>query len=130
MQNRDKAKKVHETEWIVDAPYDLVKSLAREFQSGPIINDAGQHHLTEQQIGSLNGLKMEIFSREHPPPHFRVIYAGETANFTIKDCTKLNGGLNAWERTIRKWHIEHKQDLIETWDRTRPSNCPVGKYVE
>ena len=117
-------------EWIISVPPNLERNLIREFQAGPIINDVGQRSLNEEQVGSLNGLKIEIFSREHPPPHFRVSYAGETANFAIKDCTQLNGGLRKWRRNIRKWHAEYKKDLIEAWNRTRPSDCPVGKYVE
>lgn len=119
-----------EKEWLIEAPKELSTSLAAEFQAGRIINEDGRRLLLEEQVGALDGLKIEIFSREHPPPHFRVSYAGDTANFSIKDCTHLNGTLEKWHRTIRKWHEEHKQDLIAAWDRTRPSDCPVGKYVE
>ena len=116
-------------EWKVESQ-DLAVSLASDFQQGPIIDEQGLRYYTEQTIANLNGLKIEIFSDEHPPPHFRVSYAGETANFSIKDCTKLNGDLNKWERNIRNWHATHKNDLIDTWNRTRPSDCPVGNYRE
>lgn len=26
------------------------------------------------------------------------------------------------------WWTKNKQTLIETWDRLRPTDCPVGKY--
>ena len=78
----------------------------------------------------VSGLRVEIFSREHPPPHFRVRYAGETANYRISDCVQLNGGLQRHYGFIQKWHARHKDDLIETWNRLRPSNCPVGAYRE
>ena len=116
-------------EWKVEAPV-LAASLALDFQHGPIIDEQGQRLLTEETVAHLNGLKVEIFSDEHPPPHFRVFYAGETANFSIKNCEKLNGGLRKWERNIRKWHASHKDELIATWNRTRPSDCPVGQYRE
>lgn len=119
-----------EREWVIEAAKELSTSLAAEFLAGPIINEDGQRFLTEEQVGALDGLKVEIFSREHPPPNFRVSYAGDTANFSIWDCNHLNGGLAKWNRNIRKWHAEHKQDLIAARDRTRPSDCPVGKYVE
>jgi hypothetical protein len=54
----------------------------------------------------------------------------DTTNFTIKDCEKLNGGLNKWEKNIKKWHGKYKEILIKTWNKTRPSNCPVGQYSE
>jgi len=114
-------------EWKVEA-HSLGESLAHDFQLGLIVDDSGQRLLTEELLANLNGLRIEIFSNEHPPPHFRVHYAGETANFTIMDCAKLNGGLKKWERNIRSWHSKNKATLIETWDRTRPSNCPVGPF--
>lgn len=118
-----------EIEWKVESA-ELASSLADFFRDGPIIDDAGRRYLTEETVEFLQGLKIQIFSNEHPPPHFRVAYAGETANFSIKDCSKLNGGLSRWERTVRAWHAKNKQTLIEVWDRTRPSDCPVGKYKE
>ena len=116
-------------EWKVDA-LALAESLASDFQQGQIIDENGRRFLTEQIVANIDGLKIEIFSKEHPPPHFRVLYAGDTANFSIKDCEKLNGGLTRWERNIRNWHASHKDELIDTWNRVRPSDCPVGQYRE
>lgn len=84
----------------------------------------------ELLVDRFAGLKIELFSREHPPPHFRVICGGETANYRILDCYKLNGGLNREYRIIRDWHSKNKNKLIETWNKLRPSNCPVGEYLE
>ena len=81
-------------------------------------------------IDRFNGLKVEVFAREHPPPHFRVVCGGESANYTIKDCRQLNGGLRNVYRTIRKWHEAHRGDLIAAWNQYRPSDCPVGEYRE
>jgi hypothetical protein len=117
-------------DWVIPVTPDIIKSLAKDFQCGPIIDDQGRRFLTEDTVENLAGLKIQIFSNEHPPPHFRVSYAGETANFSIKDCTKLNGGLLKWERNIREWHAANKDQLIEIWNKTRPSDCPVGAYRE
>jgi hypothetical protein len=117
-------------EWVVMASDDAIEALADSIQAGPIINEQGQRVLTEETVGNLNGLKIEIFAREHPPPHFRVLYAGETANFSISDCSKLNGGLAKWEKNIKEWHSNNKQKLINVWNKTRPSDCPVGEYRE
>jgi type I restriction enzyme, R subunit len=75
-------------------------------------------------------LKVEIFANEHPPPHFRVKYGSETANYRISDCHKLNGGLDRYDSVIRHWHSKNKPTLIDYWNKLRPSNCPVGQYVE
>lgn len=116
-------------EWKIEVP-ELAGSLASDFEEGPIIDERGNRFLLEQQVAMLDGLKIEIFSDEHPPPHFRVLYSGETASFAIKDCRKLVGGLTKWERNIRRWHAAHKADLIAAWNRTRPTGCPVGFYRE
>lgn len=116
-------------EWTIDAT-ELAASLAASFAAGPIVDDRGNRFLTEETVAQLNGLKIQIFSREHPPPHFRVSYAGDSADFEISNCAKLVGGLSKWERTIRAWHAQNKPKLIETWNRTRPSDCPVGPYRE
>jgi hypothetical protein len=73
-------------------------------------------------------LKVEIFSNEHPPPHFRVSISGEQANFAISDCRNLTGGLASYARAVRRWHSVNKALLISTWNARRPSDCPVGPY--
>ena len=117
-------------EWHVNILASLIKELRDSFQGGPIIDDEGRRRLDEELVDHLNGLIIHIFSGEHPPPHFRVKYAGETANYTIKDCTQINGGLKKWYRNIKKWHSNNKEKLIEIWDKTKPTDCPVGKYQE
>ena len=116
-------------EWIIDLPASLTEELADSFQQGPMLAN-GLRRLDEQLAAHLNGLKIQIFANEHPPPHFRVSYAGETANYSIFDCSQLNGGLSKWHKNIKKWHAKNKGKLIEIWNSTRPSDCPVGEYSE
>lgn len=117
-------------EWIADIPEELVNSLVEDFAQGPVIRDDGTRYLTEETVARFNGMKIQIFSNEHPPPHFRVEYSGETANFSLKDCTRINGGLERWQKNIRIWHGKNKKSLIDAWNRNRPSDCPVGEYRE
>lgn len=90
----------------------------------------GSLHDRELGLDRFGSLKIEIFANEHPPPHFRVICAGETANYRISDCEQLNGGLRKYYRVIRGWHSKNKSKLIEAWNNFRPSDCPVGQYIE
>jgi len=117
-------------EWKVDVPMKVAKKLAESLRQGPIFNDQGRRYLTEIKVAQLDGIKIEIFANEHPPPHFRVKYAGEAANYTISDCTQLDGDLKKWYRNIKRWHQDNKDFLIERWNKTRPSDCPVGEYRE
>ena len=114
------------SEWIVPVSDDIVAVLSEDFCAGPLIDDTGRRRLEEARVDDLNGLKIEIFSNEHPPPHFRVSYQGQSADFEICTGESLTGGLEKWRRNIRTWHAKNRQKLISEWNRRRPSDCPVG----
>jgi len=74
-------------------------------------------------------LKVEVFAKEHGPPHFRVKAGGKTANFTIEECEVLNGTFNKKQVVVVKEFWKKNQcKIIKCWDESRPGNCPVGKY--
>jgi hypothetical protein len=119
------------SEWIVPIKDEqALQILWDSFFQGPIIDDQGRRFLGEAQIARFNGLKIEVFSNEHPPPHFCVSHQGETANYRISDCYQISGGLRNFYRNVREWHGKHKQLLITAWDSRRPTGCPVGIYRE
>ena len=123
------------TEWVIAVSDDLVEDLAESMRAGPVweIQDGkGLRQLTEETVARINGLKLEIFSNEHPPPHFRVKYQSSTANYKIADCVRLNGSgeVLKYEKNVNLWWHDNKKNLIETWNRLRPSDCPVGEYKE
>lgn len=123
------------TEWTVDVDDELLASLSESIRQGPVfeIKDGkALRLLTEETVERINGLKIQIFSNEHPPPHFRVVYQSSTANYDIANCDRLNGSgdILRYEKNIRLWWEENKPKLIETWNRLRPSDCPVGRYHE
>ena len=74
------------------------------------------------------GLQVKIRPGEHPPPHFHVTYQGEDASFSILDCRRLRGqgGLKHYDATIRSWWSKNQKRLIEEWNASRPTECPVG----
>lgn len=84
----------------------------------------------KQLVEKLDGLRIEIYPNEHPPPHFHVVSPNVDASFAIEDCSFLNGQINPHDhRKIRYWHKHAKPTLIACWDSTRPTNCTVGRYV-
>ena len=84
-------------------------------------------HLVERA----HGLKIEIYSNEHPPPHFHVKSPNVDASFNIENCELLAGTICSRNRQkIEYWHKYAKHKLIETWNSTRPTNCIVGEYKE
>lgn len=82
-----------------------------------------------QLVARVDGLKLEIRSNEHPPPHFHVITPNINASFDIESCNLIKGEISGKDRNkIIFWHKHSKQMLINIWDSTRPTNCVVGKY--
>jgi hypothetical protein len=121
------------SEIIVELPSELYQSLDTTFE---MIESQRSRRANPDVIELLlfhsGRLKVEIFANEHPPPHFRVRFKNKTANFRIKDCAALNGDVVVLRnmREIEKWWREHKQVLIDTWNKSRPADCSVGQYVE
>lgn len=85
----------------------------------------------KQLVAQVNGLKIRVFSREHPPPHFHISGGGIDAIFTVSDCKYIEGKIG-WreEKLVKWWHQRSKPTLIEAWNNSRPSDCPVGPIVD
>ncbi|WP_185681193.1 DUF4160 domain-containing protein [Parvibaculum sedimenti] len=112
----------------VAIPQNLIDDLSKSFRQGPMLDAGGRRMLPEEAVAKINGMSIVIQALEHPPPHFHVRFAGSNASFSIEDGSRLPNvkGLEKYERNIRKWWSENRCALIETWNRTRPDNCPVG----
>jgi hypothetical protein len=84
-----------------------------------------------QKVGMLKGLSLEIYAREHPPPHFHVRGADIDASFSILDCSLLAGDIRSKDyELVRWWHARAKSRLVAIWNDTRPWDCPVGPIVQ
>lgn len=95
--------------------------------NGPVLIEA------KELVERFNGMKIEIYSNEHPPPHFHVISAGNKASFRLDNCELLDGKFPAKQRRkIEYWfhNMNAKHALIEIWNKTRPDGCVVGEYFE
>ena len=57
----------------------------------------GESFLIEikQLVARVNGLKIEVYSNEHPPPHFHVKSPNINASFDIESCSLLQGDLDS-----------------------------------
>ena len=82
-------------------------------------------------VGKFSGCKVIIWSDEHPPPHFHIKFQDEEASFSILTCDRLPGttGLKRYEKQVRAWWKDNKSNLIQTWNATRPADCPVGPII-
>ena len=81
----------------------------------------------KQIVDRINGLKIEVFSIEHPPPHFHVYGNGINVTFSINDCSLIKGDIGGREKSLIKWwYNRSRKNLIQIWNETRLSDCPVG----
>jgi len=91
--------------------------------------DDGTLLRTKQLVEQVNGLRIEVYPNEHPPPHFHVITGGNNASFTIENCSVLAGNLDRKDiKLVKWWHSRAQQKLIAAWDETRATGCSVGEY--
>ncbi len=119
------------TEWMVQVEDGRILGDLWGALNDPDPNpDPAASYLSKARVGQFAGFSVHIFSDEHPPPHFRVNYAGETADYTIRDCQQIRGGLRKHYRRIRAWHARNKEQLVIAWNELRPTDCPVGPFSE
>ena len=110
---------------------ELSEHLASLFNSGAYINPEGFLIETKYLVERINNLKISIYLKEHPPPHFHVEANGINASFRIDNCKNISGTINNKDiKLIEYWHKQCKSKLIEIWDIARPDDCPVGKYIK
>ena len=78
---------------------------------------------------SASGFKYEVFSNEHPPPHFRVSKGDDGAVFDLRNGKFLHGSgkTRKIKRCVKKNYPSIRRTLIEKWNETRPADCPVGR---
>jgi hypothetical protein len=114
----------------VTVPIDpaLVRELDESLNMGPMLNTGGLRMLNEEQVARFEGLSIQIQADEHAPPHFHVRGGGANVSFAIDDGRRLKGakGLERYDRNIEKWWRDNRCELILTWNRLRPADCPVG----
>ena len=119
-------------EWLIELEDEAISPLQNAFLRGDDDSESNPYQI-KHFVGFATGkVKVEIFSNEDPPPHFRVIYQGSTANYRITDCSRRDGSgqVLRYERKIKRWWSTNKKLLIDTWNDTRPDDCPVGEYRE
>jgi hypothetical protein len=109
----------------------LARILAMLFGSRFDVLDDGRFYVIKRQVDRIENLRIEVRSDEHPPPHFHIVGPGIDASYTIEDCSPLNGRLDGRkERLLRKWFRGCHSKLIQIWNDSRPTDCPVGPIQE
>lgn len=72
-------------------------------------------------IKIIDGTKIDVYSREHPPPHFHAIYAEYEELIEIETLETYTGKiLNNKRKKVVNWANDNKQVLSENFKRLNP----------
>ncbi len=72
-------------------------------------------------IKIIDGTKIDIYSREHPPPHFHAIYAEYEELIEIDTLKTFIGRIpNNTRKKVVDWAKDNKQILFENFKRLNP----------
>ncbi len=72
-------------------------------------------------IKIIDSIKIDIYSREHPPPHFHVLYAEHEELIVIGTLETYIGYIPASQRKkVIKWAETQKELLTENFNRLNP----------
>jgi hypothetical protein len=72
-------------------------------------------------IKIIDSVKIDLYSREHPPPHFHAIYAENEVLITIKDFKIYAGKMpNAQLVKVIGWAKSNQEMLLENFKRLNP----------
>lgn len=122
-------------------PYDELERRAKEAKSlvdatsvleillseGYAVWVDGRLYEIRQLIARVNGLRIEVFSREHAPPHFHVSSADIDATFSVADGAFIHGTIDGRSRKLVEWWYGRARNVVvAAWNESRPSDCPVG----
>jgi hypothetical protein len=71
-------------------------------------------------IAMFYGIVIQMYWRDHPPPHVHAFYQGFEALIAVETGEIVGGRLpkNA-ERIVRQWVLLRKAELIDNWERGR-----------
>ncbi len=71
-------------------------------------------------ISIFNGIKIQMYYREHYPPHFHAELGEEAAEVGIDPIMILEGGLSRKTRSqVFEWAAIHQAELRANWELAR-----------
>ena len=76
-------------------------------------------------ISQFFGIVIQMFWREHAPPHFHALYGEYEAQIDIRTLELIVGYLpkRALNMTV-EWALEHRPELMEDWNLCRAKQLP------
>jgi Domain of unknown function (DUF4160) len=66
------------------------------------------------------GITVQMYWRDHPPPHIHAFYGGAEALIAIESGDLIGGRLPPGAlRVVRAWAADKREALLSNWDRAR-----------
>jgi len=80
-------------------------------------------------ISAFYGILIQMFWRDHAPPHFHALYAEHEAQIDIRTLEIIEGELpNRALALVLEWAAQHRGALMENWNlceaMERPNKIP------
>ena len=77
-------------------------------------------------ISTFFGVVIQMYWREHGPPHFHAIYAEHEAVIDIREVRVARGSLPRRALAlVIEWAVEHRDELLENWDLCSQLKSPT-----
>ncbi len=68
-------------------------------------------------ISEFYGIVIQMFWRDHAPPHFPALYAEHEALIDLRDLRIIRGSLPRRAQTlVLEWADTHRNELLEDWE--------------
>ena len=76
-------------------------------------------------ISAFYGILIQMFWKDHAPPHFHALYAEYEAVVDIRTLEVIDGGLPRRAMALMlEWAQEHRAELMEDWDLCDHNQSP------
>lgn len=76
-------------------------------------------------VAIVDGVKIEFYFDEHPPPHFHAVFAEMRAQVNIETLTLMKGELPpAKQRRVVAWARTRREELMAAWARCEAGSSP------
>ena len=76
-------------------------------------------------VAIVDGVKIQLFAREHPPPHFHAVFAEYRASIEIAGLQVMQGSLPpAKLAAVIRWAEQHRGALLRNWNLVAANERP------
>ena len=80
-------------------------------------------------IAIIDGIRIEVYFDDHPPPHFHARSAEHRFQMRISDQAVIAGSAPVPViRKVRAWAFRHRRELLDAWKKV--SNWEVPKRID